>query len=351
VVVQQVQHLAGGQAADNLLGFDADQRSRVLSHDSLRIKRLGHDCLLPEESKGCQAESGLAGRWFPPYIDLRRGTLSIPLRRRRGDRDMAAATLERWIDKRQMGGRYAFLRREAVEESGLSAEAVKKALQRMTARGRIAKAKDYFYVIVPLEYAAAGAPPASWFVNDLMAAMALPYYVGLLTAAAQHGASHHAPQEFQVVTDRFVRPIVVGRAKIRFFASQYVTDAAAANVKTPTGTMRVSTPETTVVDLVRFSKAAGQLDNVATVVAELSSLLDPKKLLTAVKLVGDIPNAQRLGYVLEHVHARKAAGPLREWIGGQSPNCVPLRAGHRSQDGSEDRRWNVTVDRPLEVET
>ena len=53
----------------------------------------------------------------------------------------------------------------------------------MTARGRIAKAKDYFYVIVPLEYAAAGAPPASWFVNDLMAAMTRPYYVGLLTAA------------------------------------------------------------------------------------------------------------------------------------------------------------------------
>jgi predicted transcriptional regulator of viral defense system len=264
---------------------------------------------------------------------------------------MVAATLERWIDKLQMGGRYAFLRSEAVAESGLSAEAVKKALQRMTARGRIAKAKDYFYVIVPLEYAAAGAPPASWFINDLMAAMARPYYVGLLTAAAQHGASHHAPQEFQVVTDRYVRPIVVGRAKVRFFTSKFVTEAAVTGVKTPTGTMRVSTLETTVVDLVRFSKSSGQLDNVATVIAELSSSLDPKKLLTAVKLVGDIPNAQRLGYVLEHVDARKATGPLREWIRSKAPDCVPLRAGHPSRDGSADRRWNVTVDLPLEVET
>lgn len=264
---------------------------------------------------------------------------------------MAAATLEKWIDKRQMGGRYTFLRSEAIDESGLSPESVKKALQRLTARGRVGKAKDYFYVIVPLEYAAAGAPPASWFVNDLMAAMERPYYVGLLTAAAQHGASHHAPQEFQVVTDRYVRPILVGRATVRFFTSKFVTEAAATNVKTPTGTMRVSTPETTVVDLVRFSKSAGQLDNVATVVAELSSLLDPKKLLTAAKLVGDIPNAQRLGYVLEHVHARKAVGPLREWIVSESPKCVPLRAGYPSQDGSADRRWNVTVNRPLEVET
>ncbi len=264
---------------------------------------------------------------------------------------MAAATLEKWIDDRQTGGRYTFLRSEAVAESGLSAEAVKKALQRLTQRGRVAKAKNYFYVIVPLEYAAAGTPPASWFVHDLMTAMAHPYYVGLLSAAAQHGASHHAPQEFQVVTDRYVRPIVVGRAKVRFFTSKFVTDAAAMKVKTPTGTMRVSTSETTVVDLVRFSKAAGQLDNVATVIAELSSSLDPKKLLAAVKLVGDVPNAQRLGYILEQVRARQLAGRLQGWIDRHSPNSVPLRTGRRTQDGTEDRRWHVLVDRPLEVET
>ena len=110
---------------------------------------------------------------------------------------MAAATLENWIDDRQTQGRYTFLRSEAVEESGISSEAVKKALQRMTQRGRLAKAKNYFYVIVPLEYASAGAPPASWFVHDLMTAMELPYYVGLLSAAAQHGASHHAPRSFR----------------------------------------------------------------------------------------------------------------------------------------------------------
>ncbi len=264
---------------------------------------------------------------------------------------MGSATLERWINDRQTGGRYTFLRSEAVKESGLSAEAVKKALQRMTQRGRVAKAKNYFYVIVPLEYATAGAPPAAWFVHDLMTAMSLPYYVGLLSAAGQHGASHHAPQEFQVVTDRYVRPIIVGRAKVRFFASKFVSDASVTNIKTPTGAMRVATPETTVVDLVRFSKVAGQLDNVATVVAELSSSLDPKKLLAAAKLVGDVPNAQRLGYILEHVRARQAAGPLRDWIDRHSPNCVPLRTGRPTRDGSEDRRWHVLVDRPLELET
>jgi predicted transcriptional regulator of viral defense system len=263
---------------------------------------------------------------------------------------MAVPTLEKWIDDRQTGGQYTFIRSEAVGESGLSPEAVKKALQRLARRGRLAKAKDYFYVIVPLEYAAAGSPPASWFIDDLMAAMELPYYVGLLSAAAQHGASPQAPQEVQVVTDRYVRPLVVGRAKLRFFSSKFVTDAATANVKTPTGTMRVSTPETTVVDLVRFSKAAGQLDYVTTIIAELAPAVDPKKLLAAVKLVKDVPNAQRLGYILDHVHAKRLSKPLQDWIERASPNYVPLRTGRSIQNGSENRRWHVLVDRPLEVE-
>jgi AbiEi antitoxin C-terminal domain len=99
--------------------------------------------------------------------------------------------------------------------------------------------------------------------------MQLGYYVGLLSAAAVHGSSHHQPQEFQVVTDRSVRPITVGQTRIRFFASKFIDKAAVTEVKTPTGTMRISTPETTAIDLVRFAKAAGYLDNVATVLSEL----------------------------------------------------------------------------------
>ena len=263
---------------------------------------------------------------------------------------MPATTLEKWVDDRQAGGLYTFLRREAVEQSGLSAEAVKKALQRMTKRGRIAKVKDYFYVVVPLEYAAAGAPPASWFIDDLARAMSLSYYVGLLCAAAQYGVAHHAAQEFQVLVNRYTRPIVVGRTRLRFYTSKFVPHAAAENVKTPTGSMRTSTPETTVVDLVRFCRVAGGLDNVATVIAEMSASLAPKKLLAAVKLVGDLPNAQRLGYILDHVGARQLGVPLCRWVDRQSPNNVPLRTGHRERGGSEDDRWHVLVERPLEPE-
>jgi hypothetical protein len=222
--------------------------------------------------------------------------------------------------------------------------------QRLVRRGRVLKVKDYFYVIVPLEYRSAGGPPVSWFIHDLMAALRLPYYVGLLTAAAQHGASHQQALEFQVVTDRSVRPLTAGRARLRFFASKFVENAAAVNVKTPTGSMRVAAPETTAVDLVRFVRAAGHLDNVATVLAELSSLLDPKKLLAAVRVVRDVPNAKRLGYILDQVRARRLSEPIHVWVERQSLRPVPLQPGRPVTNAREDRRWHVLVNQSIEVE-
>lgn len=262
---------------------------------------------------------------------------------------MAARTLEDWIDDLQARGRYSF-RRAQTADSGLSAESIKKALARLARRRRVVKLKDYFYAIVPLEYRSAAAPPPSWFIDDLMVAMKLPYYVGLLSAAAFHGASHQQPQQFQVVTERSVRPIAAGRSSIRFFVSKHIASSPTQSMKTPTGSMRISTPEATILDLVRFVKAAGHLDNVATVVSELLPSIDPGRLLKVVKARNDMPSAQRLGYVLDRLRARKLAEPICEWIGRRKPRTIPLRSGRVGSGAREDRRWHVLVAAPTEVE-
>src|SRR5947209_7122201 len=110
---------------------------------------------------------------------------------------MSASSLSRWIDDLQASGRYSFTRAEVRAATGLSPGALSKSLQRLTGKHRVAKVKDNFYVVVPIEYLSAGAPPATWFADDLMRSMRLPYYVGLLSAASLYGASHHQPQEFQ----------------------------------------------------------------------------------------------------------------------------------------------------------
>ena len=87
---------------------------------------------------------------------------------------------------------------------------------------------------------------------------------------AIHGAAHQQPMVFQVITDRPTRPARAGRVRIEFYMSRQVETAPVVEVQTETGSMRVSTPETTAYDLVRFAPAAGRLSNVATTSRRIS---------------------------------------------------------------------------------
>ena len=154
-------------------------------------------------------------------------------------------------------GRYTFTRAEALTALATTGEGFKKAAQSLARRRRLASPRRGFYVIVPAEYRVAGAPPASWYIDDLMTGAGGLYYVGVLTAAALHGAAPQAPQEFQVVTTSWQRPVVVGRERLRFLKKRNLTRTPVMPVKTVTGSLRVSTPEATALDLLRDVAAAG----------------------------------------------------------------------------------------------
>ena len=64
---------------------------------------------------------------------------------------------------------------------------------------------------MPLEYKAAWSIPPSWFIRDLITYPDRPYYVALLSAAALHGAAYQASRELQVVTDRPLCLVEIGR--------------------------------------------------------------------------------------------------------------------------------------------
>ncbi len=263
---------------------------------------------------------------------------------------MNSNSLASWLDRLQGSGRYSFIRREAIDATDLSPEAVKKSLQRLVKRKRLAKVRDNFYVIVPTEYLSAGAPPITWFVADLMQSLGQPYYVGLLSAAALHGASHHQPQEFQVVTSAPQRPLRVARQRIRFFTKRQVEATPQVDVKTPTGPVRVSSPEATALDLVRFSKASGYFGNVATVLGELADRLNPQALLAVAELQPHLPTVQRLGYLLELAGVEAAARPLAALVARRRPRAVPLRADLPVDDAPKDPRWRVLVNEKVEAE-
>jgi len=260
----------------------------------------------------------------------------------------ARTALSLWVEQLQSRGRYTFTRAQAESETGRSFVAAQTALRRLKERGRVVSPRRGFYVVVPPEYRAAGSPPASWFVDELMRYLGQPYYVGLLSAAAIHGAAHQQPMVFQVVTSRPTREMRAGKVAVRFSMSSLVEQLPVFEQQTETGTMRAATPETCAFDLVRYPAAAGHLSNVATVLAELAERLDAGALVGIAPLVR-LPDVQRLGYLLDAVGRNALAAPLAEWLESQQPRAVPLRPGAPT-DAEADRRWHVLPNAELEVD-
>jgi len=255
----------------------------------------------------------------------------------------------KWLRARQTRGLYTFTHDEAVEGLGRTPLAVTKALRRLIVQGLLVSPRRWFYVIVPGEFDLSGAPPAPWFIDDLMRYLEQPYYVGLLTAAAQHGASHQVAQVFQVVTDRPTRAVRAGRNRIEFVMKAEVEGTPTTEVKTPTGSMTVSTPEATALDLVRYYKAAGHLSHVATVLEELAETLDWGALVRAAEAGGfEMVVVQRLGYLLDRVGAGEVAEGLSALVAERTPQAVPLRPDRSRKGCPVDARWRVAVNTEVE---
>ena len=223
------------------------------------------------------------------------------------------------------------------------------ALRRLKKRGRIVSPRRGFLVLVPVEYREAGSPPATWFIDPLARFLKQPYYVGLLSAAALHGAAHQQPMAFQVVTDRPTRAVKVGRVRIVFHASRHVDDTSIVQMQTDTGTMRVSTPEATAFDIVRFARAAGDLSNVATVLDELAEKLAPKALAGRARTYA-VPEVQRLGYLLDRVGKRRLAESLHASLEKRRRRTVLLASGERKGRKRADPRWRLFANQAVEVD-
>jgi predicted transcriptional regulator of viral defense system len=153
---------------------------------------------------------------------------------------------------------------------------------------------------VPPEYRSLGCLPADQFIPALMKSLDLPYYAGLLSAAQYHGAAHQRPQEFQVFLAKNRRLILCGAVRVAFLARKRLADVPVQSFNTPRGTLLVSSPEATALDLVGYTHHAGGLSQVATVLSELAERIDPDK-LAATARAAPVAWAQRLGYVLEHL--------------------------------------------------
>lgn len=206
-------------------------------------------------------------------------------------------------------GRYSASLEEIRSLTGLSDAAIASGLQRLRKQRRVFSPTRGLYVVIPPEYRSWGVVPADWFVDDLMRHLGHRYYVGLLSAAAYHGASHQAPQAFQVMTDRRVLDRTIERVRLRFYVNEHTADTPTITVTVHTGSIPVSSREATVIDLIRELRTSGGISNVATILTEIGEL-NGSALATLAARHGRAL-ARRAGWMVDHYGSCQDLGPLR----------------------------------------
>ena len=260
-------------------------------------------------------------------------------------------SLNDWIQEQERRGRTAFsvgeLQHVFPDRSG---SVLQTALCRLCSSGRIQLVYKGFYVIVPVQYRLKGVVPPPYYVNELMAYLKKPYYVGLLSAAAVYGASHQRAMETQVVTipprSRISRNKLINWNYRRQMPSKLLVTKNAEM-----GIIKYSNPELTAVDLVQFASNIGGYGRVATVLVELMEVVDITKMAAVVPYT-TTATLQRLGYLLECVlFEQEKADTLYNMLRTSKTalKSIPLST-ERPPVPAERNRWRVSPNINIEID-
>ncbi len=252
-----------------------------------------------------------------------------------------------YIESLRKQGKYLFLKHEAAHVLGVSENALQKSITRLSKKGKVAYLKKGLYQIIPVEYESAGSLPPEWIIHDLMAHLGIPYYIGLLSAAALHGAAHQAPQIFQVICQKQVPKLTLGHLRICFYVSQDFSSIPTQEMKTPAGYVKVSTAEGTAFDLIRYLHQSGHLNHVATLLSELGEEMDDEK-LTLVAQNLSLRYSQRLGYLLDSLGYASLTQSLHCLVSQKNLRYIPLRPDASTHNAEKNRKWHILVNEKVE---
>lgn len=216
---------------------------------------------------------------------------------------------------------------------GVGPEALRQALHRQQRRGRLvrlSRGSDH-WLIVPLQHAAAGAPPLeTWLDRYLTKTLGTPYYVALLSAAETYGASPYAVMVTQVIVPERRRPITVGRHEVVFHTRARIEHMPTRWHETPDGRFKVSTPELTALELVQRETLIGGMARVRAVLQALWDACTAVGLSEALEALQQVPTAQRLGALLAQDGQGALAAQVASWLGDKPLRIVSLEGGQAS---------------------
>ncbi|MBN2613583.1 MAG: type IV toxin-antitoxin system AbiEi family antitoxin [Bacteroidales bacterium] len=259
-----------------------------------------------------------------------------------------------WVEKQQSWGKYVFSLTQVKNDfQDLSESALKRALDRLSNKGRVLSVYKGFYIIVPPEYTSRGILPPLLFIDSLMKYIDKSYYVGLLSAAALHGAAHQQPQEFFVVTETKQLTTIKKGLKINYLTKKSITDHFLEKRKTEMGYVNVSNPELTAADLIYYNNRIGGINRAASVLNELAEKMKPERITNGFVKTLTTPTIQRLGYILDAVLGQKA---LSEKLYAESKKLKkdffrqPLKTTDEKTGFQTNQRWKIIINMNIEID-
>ncbi len=253
--------------------------------------------------------------------------------------------------ERAAQGQLSFTTADVAAALGRSPEGTHYTIDGLRRQGLVATPTRGFHVVVLPEYRRLGCLPPEQLTPLLFRFWNQRYYVGLLSAARLLGAAHQQPQVFQVVTAKARTPIECGSVKIAFVARRNLTKMTTTKQNTPRGSLVVSSPEATALDLVAYVDRAGGLDNVATVLRELGPSMKVRALRVQLRAdVVDMPVLQRLGWLLDQVGQRRLAA-LIEPLVAKAVHTAALSTTAPIDGAPRDPTWKLFINHQLETDT
>ena len=258
--------------------------------------------------------------------------------------------LEDYLAKLQASGRYWFTLSEAEKELNTSPKSIHKQLVPLARKKKVVMIRKEFYAIIAPELRINGAPSVTYYIDGLMKTLNRSYYISLLNAAAWYGAAHQQPQKYSIVVHRpYLPPIKKDYARVDFIYKSQWDNKDIVQQKTNAGYVNTSSSELTALDLCYYSKRAGGINHVTTVLQELAEGINPQTLEEVAGRFSSLMAVQRLGYLLEFLGHPEKVHPLKEWLNNQKHHAALLDPGaHDSSSKVTGNDWKIIVNTEID---
>ncbi len=218
-------------------------------------------------------------------------------------------------------------------------------LDHLSRKKWLLKIRRGVYAVVPLEAGEKGAD--SYTLHSLVIGSLLTetYYIGYWSALNYHGMIEQTPPSVYIATPRPRNSRTLLDTHFVFVTVRPHKMFGIEETEIEGRTVKISSPEKTVVDCLDHPEHCGGTEEVAKAIYFSMKSLDPKKVAEFAKMIGNSAVLKRLGYISEAFKWNECLDEL-----GQ----VRLKSGYSMLDPTRPRsghireRWKLVVNADLD---